>query len=167
MKSSPYAAPEPYPEIKVEREDPRLANLIMGKLAGQQSEMTATTRYLYLHWTLTECHDVMFGIAKVEMHHMNMLGQMIRLLGGDPRFQVCQRGRPVFWNGGMIPYWKTVREALEGSMKAEEATAAGYQELIDQISDQNVCRVLARIRDDELFHQDLLREKLDALPEGC
>lgn len=85
----PVAASEPYPPIKVEGKNHHYAQLLGQDLASSWGEMSAIYGYLYQHWILNKpqaaLQTVLFRIAKVEMHHLNILGQLIRMLGGDPK----------------------------------------------------------------------------------
>jgi rubrerythrin len=82
---------EPYPPIRVERPNPRYARILQEDFAGTVSEMTAITQYLYHHFdmepVLREVAELLEEISIVEMTHFEMLGELIKMLGGDPVYQ--------------------------------------------------------------------------------
>lgn len=57
------------------------------------------------------------------MRHMQILGKLIRMLGGDPRYAALRRGRPVYWNGGMVSYSRSPKPMLLDSLHLEEAVS--------------------------------------------
>ncbi|MBS1328178.1 MAG: rubrerythrin family protein, partial [Oscillospiraceae bacterium] len=104
----PVADSAPYPPLKVTGPNIQAACRLSQALAGAKSEMTAIMSYEYQHWILASCRPelavTVFRIAKVEMHHLDMLGQLIVLLGADPRFGCDQRGSCAWWSGSMVCY---------------------------------------------------------------
>lgn len=154
----------PYPPIKVYRKNLHYANMIIPALRQQSSELTAITGYLYQSWILAKHHkkvsELLMNLAKVEMHHIQMLGQLITLLGGDPKFanNACE-----CWSGEALDYCKDSWQIFHSNQKAEEEAADFYLETAEQIEDPYVDAVLNRIALDEQLHakifKDLLRQK--------
>lgn len=155
----PVAAPEPYPPIEVEGENHHYAQLLGQDLASSWGEMSAIYEYLYQHWILREpltaLQTVLFRIAKVEMHHLNILGQLIRLLGGDPKCQYSSRHNPVVWNGNMVNYNKGIRQILSYDIVSEQSAADNYIKQSQLIKDAPVSAMLRRMARDELVHRDI------------
>ena len=158
--------PHPYPPVKAARRNPRYAEMILPALRAQSSELTAVTTYIYQNWIFFKKYsslaDTLMKIAKVEMHHMQLLGTLVSLLGGDPRFaeDPCQ-----CWNGDALDYTKDLHHALKSNMEAEEAAASFYLETASKIQDPFVCAVLNRIAMDEKVHVQIFRHYLGA--SGC
>ena len=89
LNSGPaVASSAPYPAITVDCQNPQHALLISQNLSGPQGEMTAIYQYMYQDWILSALHPdiaaILKRIAKVEMHHLDIFGQLVSLLGGDP-----------------------------------------------------------------------------------
>ena len=78
----------PYPVPVDLKPDHRMARMLFASYAGPASEMTAIHQYIYHFLEAGECYrPIAFAlkqIAEVEMHHLGMLGNCIRQLGGEP-----------------------------------------------------------------------------------
>ncbi len=155
----PVAASEPYPPIKVEGKNHHYAQLLGRDLASSWGEMSAIYGYLYQHWILNNpqaaLQTVLFRIAKVEMHHLNILGQLIRMLGGDPKCMYSSGHNPMVWNGNMVNYNKGIRQILSYDIVSEQSAADGYLKQAQIIKDPHVSAMLRRLAQDELIHRDI------------
>lgn len=74
----PVADSAPYPPLKVTGAQYPGGVPPLPRWPGAKSEMTAIMSYEYQHWILASCRPelavTVFRIAKVEMHHLDMLG---------------------------------------------------------------------------------------------
>ncbi len=162
-ESKSVASPEPYPPIKVSRKNPYYANMLYPALRAQESEMTAITTYLYQHWILTDRFSdlgkTLMAISNVEMFHLNTIGQLITMLGGDPRLanNACE-----CWNADAIDYCQEVHHILAANIVSEEGAAAFYQQTAKEIQDPCVSAVLKRLALDEILHAKIFREFLES-----
>lgn len=142
-------APGPYPPVMVEGFNKRYAQLLQKNTASAMSELTSITQYIYHTWRLderfSEIAKTMQKIAMVEMHHLDMLGQLIILLGGDPKYQARAGDYPVAWNGSMVTYSRTVARMMKDNIILEQAAIDTYGRQITQIQDKYVVAVLKRI----------------------
>lgn len=158
-KKIPVTAPEPYPPLAVEGKNHHYAQLLGRDLASPWGEMSTIYGYLYQHWVLDEANEplrtVLSRIAKVEMHHLNILGQLIRMLGGDPKCLYISGHSPVVWNGNMVNYNKGVRRILSYDVVSEQSAADGYLKHAQLIKDAHVSAMLRRLARDELVHRDI------------
>ena len=70
----------PYPPVEVTCPDPACVPILRDLYAGQRSELGAITQYCYQSFLLglrdEELSGMLRGIAIVEMHHLEMLGQL-------------------------------------------------------------------------------------------
>lgn len=159
-----YRAPGPYPPIKVECENRMYAQLLKQDCCSSKSEMTAITQYLYQGWVFKPKYPdfakSILKIAEVEMHHLDMLGELIVLLGGNPTFAVIQNSHPVFWQGNMLRYNQPLAVVLRNNIAAEQAAVQGYQRNLTQIRDECVCAIIERIILDEQVHIQRFKELL-------
>ncbi len=152
----PCKADRPYPEMKVERENPRYAKLLMDAYAdGGKSEFTAIGQYMHHHFTIEnkEIADTEFCIALIEMKHLEMLADLITKLGGNPKFK---RTNNAWWDGGEVSYGDTTCLKLKLDIEAEKAAIEGYRLLLSEIHDKYVQQALCRILEDEEVHLQLL-----------
>lgn len=160
--------PDPYPEIRVEEPNKFYASLLLEDYAGKVSELTAITQYV--HHALEQ--EYMAGwqavahleeqIAIVEMHHLEMLGKTLVLLGAAPRFH-GRRGH--YWSGRYVDYYDfDPCNQLRADIRGEELAIAQYQNHIQQISDHYIQALLQRIIKDEELH---MQQLLAAMHQHC
>ena len=85
----------PYPEIKVQRRNREYADLLSVDYCGFVSELSAITQYINNENRIAgeRCSmaRTLLGIAMAEMMHLQKLGELIVLLGGDIDFSAKTR----------------------------------------------------------------------------
>lgn len=147
------AAPGPYPKPQVRAASPEYAALLLEDYAGQVSETTATMQYMYHHFVAPESvawiGEMLKSIAIVEMHHIELLGETIKLLGGDPRYYDSDG---TYWDARRVYYGDTFRAQLEADAKAEREAIAQYERHYKMIEDPYIRQLLVRIIADEQLH---------------
>ena len=157
----------PYPPIEVERKNTCSAGILLNDYAGKHGEMTAITQYLYQHFItgvqFKELSKDLECIAASEMKHMEMLGELIVLLGGDPLLRTLNSGGAVYWNGNNIKPTKNIRCFLNENIAGEETAIQNYRQHIVQIKDRYVRAVLERIILDEEHHISIFKQWLEKL----
>lgn len=154
--SLPCKADEAYPEVEVGGQNLRYAKLLMDAYAdGEKAEMTAIAQYMHHHFTIhnKEIADAELCIALVEMKHLEMLGELIRKLGGNPKYR---RSNKSWWDGGEVAYGDSTEFKLKLDIDAEKSAIEGYQTLISEIKDRKITALLKRILDDEVVHLAIL-----------
>ena len=161
---SKFAVNLPYPSINVAEKNQKYSNLILLNYSGQISEFTAINQYLYheisLIHTAPVISNALKGIAIVEMHHLQILGELIVALGGDPGFWIYKKKTPCYWTPRFVEYGKTPKEALTQDIQSEMQAIAQYQKTISLIDDDNIVAILRRIILDEEYHIKILNELL-------
>lgn len=164
-------APGEYPPVKVESVNLNYARIISNSLASAHSEMTAIYQYLYQNWTLEQTSDefaaLTLKIAKVEMHHLQMLGELITKLGGNPRCQFNHMGRVGIWNGSMVGYPQGLKAAVKLNLVSERDACKTYETQAHYIKDASVSAVLLRIAEDEKVHIAIWETYLRKLTTDC
>lgn len=157
----PVACDEVYPAIAVSEPNLQYARMLLPSLAYAKSETSAILTYMYQHWTLScdfpRIGNTIFRIGKVEMHHMNMLGELITLLGLRPAFCFDRRS---CWNGNMIDYTTNIAFALRNNITDEEAAVQFYRNTAQKIKDPKICGILERIAMDEALHVEIFKSML-------
>lgn len=156
IESLPCKADMPYPEAEVEGPNIRYANLLMDAYAdGDKGELTAITQYMHHHLTIQnkEIANVELCIALIEMKHLELIGDLIKMLGGNPKYR---RSNKAWWDGGHVSYGDNTEFKLKLDMDSEKAAIEGYKTLISEIEDKNIVKVLKRIIEDELVHLNIL-----------
>ena len=165
QKSIQVASPAPYPPVTVEASNRQYAQMLRYDLASANSEFTSITQYIYQSWILDASYpqiaETMHRIAIVEMHHLNMIGELILLLGGVPLYSVAQNNRNVAWNGGMVQYQGAASACMKNNIIMERTAVDNYKKQIERIKDECVCAVLRRIILDEEVHIQIFSKFLE------
>ena len=151
-----YSIDKPYPEITVDKPNIRYVNLILPDYSGIISEYTAISQYIYHSFRTMEKYpkiaNELHCISIVEMHHLEILAQLIIKLGGDPRFCISKKEKCYYWDSKFVQYKCTIIEMLESDIKAEEQAIKNYRKAISLIDDDNIKGILERIILDEELH---------------
>lgn len=162
----PVFADDPYPPIEVEGPNLQVARMLAIDFASAKSEMTSITQYVYQSWVLApqfaEVAQTMHCISMVEMHHLDMLGNLITLLGGNPQYFAAPARRPMVWNGNMVNYSQTVAMGMRQDMALEKAAIDAYRRQAAAIQDPHIVAILNRIIQDEELHMRIFRKYLES-----
>ena len=164
----PIMADLPYPPNRVRERNRTYAELLRVDYCGMVSEMTAIVQYINNEGRLSRercaLAGTLLGIARAEMMHLQKLGELILLLGGNINFAFrgCN-GREMFWTPEYLDIPDKVENMLIADIEAEKAAIKQYEMHINMIGDDCVNAVLERIIRDEEYHIMLLR----ALKDEC
>lgn len=165
--STLYASLEPYPPIQVSNPNLSYAQLLTSVLASNKSELSTITQYTYFHWVIenefAELGTHFLQIAKIEMLHLNYIGQIITALGGNPIFRSFPYKRPVFWNSGVLHYQSNIKKILHISITGEQTAIDNYQHLSKLIQDPYIILLLQRIILDEKIHLQIFQDYLTTI----
>lgn len=159
---SPLMLPFPYPPTKVQEQNQFYANLLTMDYCGSVSELTAITQYIHGESCMCCEHctqaKTLIGIAMAEMMHLQKLGELIQLLGGEVSFSVRQsNGKQMPWTPDYLTLSRDARRMLCADVEAERGAIAQYEAHIRKIKDECVDAVLRRIIRDEEYHIMLLQ----------
>ena len=152
----------PYPEIKVRGRNRNYADLLNVDYCGFVSELSAIMQYINNEnrISLEECAmaRTLLGIAIAEMMHLQKLGELIVLLGGNVDFscKTCN-GRPKLWSPEYLTIPENIDKMLTADIEAEKDAVRQYEMHIKMIDDDCVNAVLRRIILDEEYHIMLLK----------
>lgn len=154
-----YKANKPYPEVKVERSNLDYAKLLLEDYAGEVSEDTAVHLYLYQHLVSDDIWayyaKVIENISIVEMHHLEILGKLIKLLGLDPAYVSFKDQRLVAWTSKYVNYTTNLNEMLDVDIASETKAIQKYKEHVQMIDDKYIKQILMRIIEDEKIHLNI------------
>ena len=158
----PAMADLPYPRIQVECQNLAYANLLSNDYCGAVSEMSAITQYINNEnrLCLENCSiaRTLLGIAMAEMMHLQKLGELIQLLGGEVSFSAGQPGgKRQMWTPACLDLPQGTEKMLCANIEAEKAAIAQYKAHMQRIGDPCVNGVLRRIIRDEEYHIMLLQ----------
>ncbi|WP_027366004.1 ferritin-like domain-containing protein [Desulfotruncus alcoholivorax] len=155
----------PYPEVRVVKPSAYYAQLLLEDYAGQVSETTAITQYLYHHYVLEkeykEIADLLSCIALVEMHHQEMLADVIIKLGADPQYRtIGPNNVETYWSASYITYGTALCDRISADIAGEWSAIANYRRHQSIIDDPYIKAVLERIILDEMHHITLFNQVL-------
>ena len=147
----------PYPPIQVSEKNQAYACLLSMDYCGSVSEMSAITQYINNENRLStaKCNlaKTILGIAMAEMIHLQKLGELIFLLGGNVDFTARQpKGRQRMWTPAYLTIPANPLQMIAADIEAEKAAISQYQAHIKMINDKNITNVLERIILDEEYH---------------
>ena len=168
--------PLPYPEVRVSAPNSNYARLLSVAYAGDGGELAAILQYTYGH-IMTENEEpaqlsaVLSCVSMTEMRHLEILGELIYKLGGDPKFCDMQR-RGCFdarrwrisgdgcFDASKVNYQTSPEKILRAAIAGEKAAIAMYRDLIRRIDDGCIREILRRIILDEEHHIKIFSELL-------
>lgn len=161
----PFMANLPYPPIQVKGKNEAYANLLSIDYCGSVSELSAITQYINNENRIS-CRNcslakTFLGIAIAEMMHLQKLGELIVLLGGNVDFTARHRnGSRKMWTPGYLTLPEDTGNMIRADIEAEKAAIEQYTMHIKMIKDEDVDAVLERIIKDEEYHIMLLKALL-------
>lgn len=161
----PFMADLPYPPIQVGGQNEAYANLLSIDYCGSVSELSAITQYINNENRISgrNCSlaKTLLGIAMAEMMHLQKLGELIVLLGGNVEFTAKYRnGARKMWTPGYLTLPEDTGNMIRADIEAEKAAIEQYTVHIKMIKDGDVNAVLKRIIQDEEYHIMLLKALL-------
>ena len=132
------------------------ASILLEDYAGTSGELTAIHQYMYHHLTLQHSHlnisTLIREIAIVEVHHLELLGETIRLLGQFPTMHSNNHSLIRFWKENFVYYGDTIYDKLSANMKHEKDSICNYRNHQQCIADPFIQELLKRIILDEEYH---------------
>lgn len=158
----------PYPPVRVRERNREYADLIGVSYCGMVSEMSAVMQYINnesrIAGSSCAAGRLLLGMAIAEMTHLQILGTLIGLLGGDVCYAAKQPGKqPRFWSPQCLTLPGKFEEMLHADLESEIAAIDQYNMQIRMIRDDYVNTVLGRIVQDEQYHIMLLRSMMDTM----
>ena len=143
----------PYPRLANIRQNIRYANLLYDNFAGEEGELTAVNQYIYEHIELKRYESfskILLSIAKEEMHHLELIGDLIKKLGKKP-YYINQN--QCTWNADNIKYhFNNVYDMLMFNIESEKKAILGYKKAIKYTQNKSIKDLLERIILDEQTH---------------
>lgn len=161
-KFSKFAVNINYPEAKVEAKNLFYANLLLADYSGIDSELTASLLYVYQHFASGKDEDdyaeTVAGIAIIEMKHLELLADTIKLLGVKPIFVIPSNGLYYPWSSNLVDYSTNINKMIDIDIEAEIKAIEQYEEHKLLIKDKYIVELLNRIVEDENLHLKMFKE---------
>ena len=152
----------PYPPIAVSERNLSYADMLSVDYCGTVSEFTAIAQYINnenrLSCEMCAIAKPLLGMAVCEMMHLQKLGELIVLLGGNIGYTASSRnGRAVMWSPSFANIPSECSRMLQADIEAEIEAINQYEMHISWIKDECVNAVLRRIIQDEEYHIMMLK----------
>ena len=153
---------KPYPKIRVEKKSLENAKILSHLYASNEGELTAIHQYTYETFILEDPEVILIikEIAEVEMHHLKILGNLIKLLGGMPIFDDCNSHSIEYWNSDFVYYDTDLKTILEINIEEEKKAIYNYQMVLSIIDDIYIKENIERILADEYLHLEIFQKLL-------
>lgn len=152
----------PYPPVEVCERNPQYAAAMLSNIGSCNSEMSAVSLYLYnslitkeLFQDIAHCFH---KISIVEMHHLNLFGELALKLGADPRLWNQDKGTMRYWCPGCNRYPCQIGPLLTNSLAGELEAIRKYEEQAQWIKDCKIKAILNRIIADEQCHVRIFKQ---------
>ena len=163
---------KPYPKVQVLRPNIEYAKLLLEDYSGHISELSAITQYVYQKFDKfnvdVEFKETLSSIAMVEMKHLELLGETIKLLGVVPKFIYNNNFNSLsYWNGSFVDYTTNIKDMLLSDIKIEQSAIAKYNYDISMIDDEYIKMTLYRIIEDEKEHIKCFEYLLTKMDFNC
>lgn len=157
----------PYGEVKVREENISLAERLTQAFGGRSGEFETVSLYTYqslvFRDSFSEYAKLLQRMSFVEMHHLELIGELIIKLGGNIIIGMVNKGKPEYWSGKMLNYTDDLASALIYDLRGEQKAYAAYVTLARQSGDRDVFNLLMRIALDEMIHISVIRTMINRL----
>ncbi len=170
MKS--IAVDLPYPVPGNICKNLKVARALSVPYAGFHGELNAILQYVYHAFYFKTRGDgktaqLLLGIAITEMEHLEMLGELILRLGGDPVYAAGTPFECTFYSASAVSYSKTPQKMLLDDISGELIASREYENLAKRICNEDIGALLTRIKMDEDLHALVLKDRLKELESSC
>jgi len=118
---------------------------------GVRHEYTVILQYLYHNFVMPECEigrDLEMQAIN-EMQHLGWLAEEVAEMGGHPDIERTA-----------LSLEGDTAQMLQADIEAERAVTMDYTRQLDEIEDEGLHKLLSRIRDHEIYHDELFSDML-------
>lgn len=152
-----------YPQIPNLYANKKYANLIYESFAGKDGELTSVTQYIYQYINLKgkeEISKILLDIAIEEMHHINILGEILVKLGEKPLFVDANKK---YWTASNVKYKTTsLSEIMKINIYSEQLAISGYRQLMRYTNNIYLRKIYEKIILDEKTHIEIFKKILES-----
>lgn len=157
MDVKPIMMALPYPPVQIKEKNSNYAHLLHVNYCGSVSEMSAIMQYVNNthRLSMSQCliAKTILGIAMAEMIHLQKLGELIVLLGGNVDYSIKQRDGKVWtWTPHCLTLEEHPKKILMAAIASEKAAINQYMGHIKIMNDEHIRAMLKRIIQDEKYH---------------
>lgn len=168
MGVKPIMLELPYPPSRVRERNENYAGMLSMDYCGSVSEMTAIAQYINnenrMSCEACALAKMILGIAMSEMIHLQKLGELICLLGGDVDFVARQPGgKQNYWTPAYLTLPVQFNQMIYADIESEKAAINQYKMHMSRMDDEYVNAVLRRIIKDEEYHILMLQAAAEGM----
>ena len=157
-----YHANLPYPQVNRVHEDKELITYLIQPYSGENSELKTVMQYAYHSLCCKEKYrevsQMMRGIFYIETMHLELIGDVIIKLGGNPQYVLSLQHHQIAWQSSVIDYETHPEQMLLADIEGEKGSAAFYQQASEIVEQADIARLLARLALDEQLHHRMLTD---------
>lgn len=158
----------PYPSAEGLRPDAESAKIISPAYADRGSEMTAILQYVYQSIVFSglkmkQYSRILVEIAVAEMHHLDLLGEMLYGLGTFPVFSSRPPRLCDFYSAAAVSYSVEPQKMIMDDICGETEAIRSYERMLCSLKNEQVSAVVSRIVLDEKLHLETLKNILSEL----
>ncbi len=157
-----YKSEEAYPIIGELEKNHHYAKMMLDNYGGMVSEMTAISLYIFGDICLNDKYknvaDAFSNIARVEMHHLRIMGELSNKLGQLPILRTVNYNRYIDWAASYNKYPTKMLVLLNYALHAELEAISKYERQAEIIKDKTVVACLKRIVLDEKLHVEIINK---------
>jgi bacterioferritin len=131
-----------------EKAEPRVLDILQ---EGVRHEYTVILQYLYHNFVMPECEigRELEMQAINEMQHLGWLAEELAEMGGHPDIERTA-----------LSLEGDTAQMLQADIEAERAVTTDYTGQLDEIEDEGLRKLVSRIRDHEIYHDELFSDML-------
>jgi bacterioferritin len=131
-----------------EEAEPKVLDMLQ---QGVRHEYSVILQYLYHNFVMPECEigRELEMQAINEMQHLGWLAEEVAELGGHPDIERTE-----------LSLEGDTAQMLQADIEAERAVTMDYNRQLDEIEDEGLHKLLSRIRDHEIYHDELFSDML-------
>lgn len=148
-----YSIMLPYPEIDIKEKNLTYAKMLKKCYCGLYSELTLLNQYTYQQLLMDSyLKEIFREIAKIEEEHLNILGELIISLGGEPYFTIEKKNKIFNWSTKYIKRDTSLKNILINNINSEIEIIKEYRKITSIVENENIVTILNRIILDEELH---------------
>ncbi len=151
------SAESPYPALEGVSADRESVRIISPAYADRGSELTAVLQYVYhaivfSGLQMKQYSRLLMGIAVSEMHHLDLLGNMLYQMGALPVYTFCPPRLFDFYSTAAVSYSSEPEKMIRDDIRGEQEAIRQYQSMLRRLRNEQVSAVISRIILDEELH---------------
>ena len=156
----------PYPTTDGICADALSLRIVSPAYASPESELNTILQYIYHSFNFSkqgykDVAETLVGIAVAEMHHLEILGGLILVLGAQPVYAQYPSSGFNFYSAKYVAYSRSLKNMLEDAIIGEKHAISGYERMLKCLKNEQVKAIISRILQDEKLHLQVLESILN------